>query len=241
VNSAADDAGPGARGVLLDFGQTVFRPSASSGQALVDTVARLGAAISPEEAAAALARIEQAAMVQTVEELGRLRDLSPEGSREAWTAVFAEAQIAAEGFAEAWYEWWTQPAAWEPYPEAERTLRELRARGVPVAIVSDTGWNIRSVFRHHRLERFVTAFVLSYEVGAVKPEPAMFLEACRALGVEPAEAVMVGDNPLRDGGAIRLGIPVLLVPPGAGRGEGLAQVLRLADGTAPPVGESASR
>lgn len=40
-----------------------------------------------------------------------------------------------------------------------------------------------------------------------KPEPVLFLMGCKRLGIDPSEAVMIGDNPLTDGaGATALGM-----------------------------------
>lgn len=48
-----------------------------------------------------------------------------------------------------------------------------------------------------------------------KPEPALFRLGCERLGIDPAEAVMIGDNPLTDGaGAAALGLAFWQVVPG---------------------------
>ena len=45
-----------------------------------------------------------------------------------------------------------------------------------------------------------------------KPSPRLFERACRVLEVEPARAVMIGDNPATDGaGAEAFGLPWLMV------------------------------
>jgi len=49
-----------------------------------------------------------------------------------------------------------------------------------------------------------------------KPSPHLFRRACAALGVEPTQAVMIGDNPATDVlGARRLGMSAVLVQPGS--------------------------
>jgi HAD superfamily hydrolase (TIGR01509 family) len=76
----------------------------------------------------------------------------------------------------------------------------------------------------------VDAFVLSYEVGVMKPGAGIFSAACSALGVAPQDALMVGDNPRADGGACDLGMRTLLLPYSpAGREHGLRAVLDLVD------------
>jgi putative hydrolase of the HAD superfamily len=98
-----------------------------------------------------------------------------------------------------------QPEAWEAYPDAEGVLKELRRRGVPVAVVSNIGWDLRPVFVAHGLDVHVDSYVLSYELEVQKPDPRIFRAACGAIGVRPDEALMVGDDLAADGGAVRVG------------------------------------
>jgi HAD superfamily hydrolase (TIGR01509 family) len=121
-------------------------------------------------------------------------------------------------------------AGFVPYPDALAVLSSLRDRGVPVAVVSNVGFDLRAVFAGHGLASYVSAFVLSTEVGVMKPGAAMFQAACSALGVDAADALMVGDNFRADGGAVELGMRTLLLPyTDAGVVHGLDAVLRLVD------------
>ncbi|MFI6348696.1 HAD family hydrolase [Streptomyces sp. NPDC050560] len=159
------------------------------------------------------------------------RDLSADGHRAAFTGLIAEAGLPAEQ-ARALYDRHRDPAAWRPYPDTAPTLRELRRRGVPVAVVSNIGWDLRPVFRAHGLDGLVDAYVLSFELGVHKPDPAIFRVACDALGLPPSEVLMVGDSPSADAGAAALGCPVHLVGhlPADERPAALAPVLDLLDG-----------
>ncbi|MFE0647292.1 HAD family hydrolase [Streptomyces sp. NPDC059534] len=141
------------------------------------------------------------------------RDLTPEGHRAVYTALTREAGLGDPELVEALYERHMSPAAWRPYPDTAATLRALRGRGVPVAVVSNIGWDLRPVFRAHGLDALVDAYVLSYEVGAQKPDAAIFRAACTLLGRAPAEVLMVGDSRTADGGARALGCPVHFVDP----------------------------
>lgn len=58
-----------------------------------------------------------------------------------------------------------------------------------------------------------------------KPHPRLFLLALESLGVRPSDALMVGDRPDRDGGAVLAGIPTLLLPADNGSTRGLGIVL----------------
>ena len=55
--------------------------------------------------------------------------------------------------------------------------------------------------------------MLSFEVGAVKPDAAIFEAALTRLGVDAAHAVMVGDSEEADGGARAVGCGFILVDP----------------------------
>jgi len=60
----------------------------------------------------------------------------------------------------------------------------------------------------------VDAVVLSFEVGMVKPDPRIFRFVADALGLDPAECLMIGDSPTVDGAAGRAGMSALVVPMG---------------------------
>jgi hypothetical protein len=56
------------------------------------------------------------------------------------------------------------------------------------------------------------AVILSYEVGLVKPDPAIFRLVCDRLGFRPAEILFVGDTPSADvEGPRAIGIPAMLI------------------------------
>ncbi|MEU5238062.1 HAD-IA family hydrolase [Streptomyces lydicus] len=73
-------------------------------------------------------------------------------------------------------------------------------------------------------------WVHSYEHDTEKPDPLLFHHACRELAVAPAETLMVGDHPTKDGGAAGAGLRAYVLPAAAAPGahRGLDAVLRLA-------------
>ncbi|MFI0938829.1 HAD family hydrolase [Streptomyces sp. NPDC021020] len=97
--------------------------------------------------------------------------------------------------------------------DVEPTLGALKAAGVKVAIVSDIHVDIRPSFVKAGLDTHVDDFVLSFERGACKPDPAIFRIALDRLGVQPHETLMVDDRSGHDGAAVEAGITTLLVPP----------------------------
>ncbi|WP_458686555.1 HAD family hydrolase [Nocardia tengchongensis] len=59
-------------------------------------------------------------------------------------------------------------------------------------------------------ESLVDDIVYSHEVGIAKPDPQIYLLACRRLGVEPSEAVFVDDAEMAVTGAESVGITAIL-------------------------------
>lgn len=117
------------------------------------------------------------------------------------------------------------------YPDVAPVLAALHDADVRVAVVSDIHFDLRPEFAAAGLADFVHAFVLSYEHGVQKPDPAIFEIALRALNVDASAALMVGDRASHDGGAVKARIPTLLLPPVASADVpvGLDRVLALID------------
>jgi putative hydrolase of the HAD superfamily len=103
------------------------------------------------------------------------------------------------------------PEAWDAYPDTIEVLELLRARGIPAAVVSNIGWDLRSVFKHFGVDHLIAGYVLSYEAGVGKPDPAIFELGCDLVGRSPADVLMVGDNAVADGGAAAIGCSFQLV------------------------------
>ncbi|MBF5032599.1 MULTISPECIES: HAD family hydrolase [unclassified Micromonospora] len=124
----------------------------------------------------------------------------------------------------------THAEAIEPYADTVATLSALRDSGVRIGVVSNVGWDIRKCFARHGLDGHVDAFVLSYEVGFVKPDPRIWGVALEALHAVPGQTLMVGDHPTGDGGSVAAGIPALILPmvESPTQKRGFEHVLRLA-------------
>jgi HAD superfamily hydrolase (TIGR01509 family) len=155
------------------------------------------------------------------------RDLYEHAHRATYIGLAATVAAGVDGFEEALYGRLLRPDGWVLYADTAGTLTALKEAGVPVAVVSNVGFDIRPLFDAWGFAGLVDAYVLSYEVGRTKPDPAIFLRACGALGVEPERALMVGDTPA-DAGAVRAGLAALVLPAAdPGKSNGLAAVLNL--------------
>jgi HAD superfamily hydrolase (TIGR01509 family) len=128
-----------------------------------------------------------------------------------WTALFSRADRVVPGLSEALYEQVMNPNSWVPFADTRSTLEAIRTRGLKIGVVSNVPADLRPVFAKHGLDQLVDSFTHSFEVGAEKPDPAVFLAAAKSLGVRPSEMLMVGDHPV-DRGAERAGMRVLILP-----------------------------
>jgi FMN phosphatase YigB (HAD superfamily) len=217
------------RAVLFDAGDTLIRLTGAPGELLrrAAQVRGLGP-LDAVEAEQVWQRVLERASAP--EELGKGRDLSVDKHREVWTQLYEDAGCGrlASGLSEALYDVTVDPASWETFPDVLPVLRSLRDGGVRVGVLSDTGFDLRPVFDALGLSRWIDDVAMSFETGVCKPDRSAFVGACERLGCEPAETLMVGDNPLTDGGAVAAGLPVLLLPPADGDGpRGLERVLPL--------------
>lgn len=155
------------------------------------------------------------------------RDLSEIDHREAFVGLASQTSGAFEGFAEGMYERLCSPEGWVAYPDTIATLEALREARIPVALVSNIGFDVRPVAKYLGFDHLIDHWILSFEVRCCKPEPEIFREACLRLEVDPTEALMVGDS-FADAAATQLGIRTFLLPhAGPGEPVGLDAVPRL--------------
>ncbi|MDR1192689.1 MAG: HAD family hydrolase [Peptococcaceae bacterium] len=85
-------------------------------------------------------------------------------------------------------------------PDVKDTLTELARRGYTQGIIANTiteteipDWMVTD-----GVARFFKTVVLSSKVRVRKPDPAIYLLTCRAIGKPPENCAYVGDNPIRD-------------------------------------------
>jgi HAD superfamily hydrolase (TIGR01549 family) len=93
-------------------------------------------------------------------------------------------------------------------PGIGELLCRLAARGIPMAIVSDTRIGAcENVLDPHGLRACFSHWTISEALGVEKPHEAMFISAAEALGIPPGRLAMVGNHYYRDiEGASRAGL-----------------------------------
>ena len=213
--------------VLFDWGDTLFEsPHAPS--VILEHTREQKIPMSPESAEEMWHELWEAG--KTPEEHAKGRDLSRDAHRRVWTDLFQRANARIPGIDRVLYDRVMDASVWRPYPDTEPTLRALRARHLKIGVVSNHAFDLRPFFREFGLAGYIDAYALSYEVGVAKPVRRIFTEACRMLSVEPANSLMVGDDPISDGGAAAAGLPVHILPSYAhGSERGLERVVQIVD------------
>jgi HAD superfamily hydrolase (TIGR01509 family) len=154
------------------------------------------------------------------------RDLEPHLHREAYLHVLRESGLA-DHHAETLYDRVIDPSSWTPYPDTADVLKGLHRQGIKTAVVSNIAFDVRPAFQAAGVAEYIDEVVLSFEVGAVKPDAAIFETALTRLGVDAVRAVMIGDSDEADGGARAVGCGFALVDPlpTAQRTDGLRSAL----------------
>lgn len=87
-----------------------------------------------------------------------------------------------------------------PRPDVKEVVIELDRRGYVLGIIANTitETEIPDWMETDGLTGYFKSVVLSSKVRVRKPDPEIYWEAARRIGVEPARCAYVGDNPVRD-------------------------------------------
>jgi len=113
-----------------------------------------------------------------------------------------------DAFFEAAYSHFAEAGVWELFPEVLKVLEQLQPR-FQLGIISNFDGRLRMILEHLGISKFFRVVAISSEVGADKPDPFIFEQAVQLADVAPAEALHVGDDPLKDwAGAAEAGLRV---------------------------------
>jgi putative hydrolase of the HAD superfamily len=98
------------------------------------------------------------------------------------------------------------------FADVPEALAELRRLGVRLVVVSNWDVSLSEVLERLGVTRWLDGVVTSAEVGARKPDRAVFERGLAVAGVGAGQAVHVGDSPEEDvRGALRAGIEAILI------------------------------
>lgn len=192
TSDAAAGETPCAAALLIDFGGVLTVPLRRAFGALADD-----AGLDPDAGLRVLATHEGARTALGEHEVGRLDD---EGFEDAFAAALVEAggRVEPRGLLARLAEHLDLD---EPMVDL---VREVRAAGVPVALVSNSLG--RDCYARVDLDELFDVTVISGQVGVRKPSRQIYRIACERLGVAPGQCVLVDDLEHNLVGAARLGI-----------------------------------
>ncbi|ULA62554.1 MAG: HAD family hydrolase [Nitrospira sp.] len=149
-----------------------------------------------------------------------------------------------EGFDEFFeevFQVFADPGTWKLYPETEAVLRQLKAQGLELGIISNFDSRLFPLLRGLGIEQLFDTITISSLSQAAKPAPKIFHLALEKHAVDPEDALHVGDS-LRDDveGAVRVGLTGVwldragqspgVLPAGAIRVSTLSEISRLVQG-----------
>lgn len=226
----------GIQAVLFDVDGTLRANRPSSVHAFLDHAAALGLADSPERRHLAI-RWTHAYWAQSADMLQDAQIFK--GQEEQFWVNYARRHLIAFGCPE------TQAA--ELAPEMQRYMREvyrpvdtvlpevydtldiLRAAGFRLAVVTNRTQPCDDYLQTLKLGGYFDFALVAGAVSYWKPQPEIFEHALQRLGLQPEQAIYVGDNYYADVlGARRAGLrPVLIDPDGLFPDAGCATIGRM--------------
>jgi HAD superfamily hydrolase (TIGR01662 family) len=92
------------------------------------------------------------------------------------------------------YEDWAEHRHFVLYDDVPEALRQLKAQGLKLGLISNSHRPLDSFGSHFDLDGLISAT----DHGFLKPHPSIFRAALELMSVSPDEAVMVGDSVVHD-------------------------------------------
>lgn len=207
--------------VFFDVAGTLIRVRDGVGQQYARVAARFGVVADPRALEREFPRAFRAAPRMAFP--GSPADRVPALEREVWRGivrdVFAGAGVldafapgAFDAYFEAVYRHFEDAATWDVFPDVRPALAALRSLGCPLGVISNFDSRVLGILERLDLAASFASVTLSSQVGATKPDPAIFARALARHRVDAVRAVHVGDSPAEDGeGARAAGLRAVLI------------------------------
>jgi putative hydrolase of the HAD superfamily len=185
------------RAVLFDAGETIVHPHPSFPDLLAQILDATGHHVAP---ATIRDKVQVVADIFTTAAAeGELWSTSPERSRAFWDRVYDrlldELSVPFEaGVAGLIYGTFTDLANYRLFDDVLPALERLEAAGLRLGVVSNFEEWLERLLESLHVTRYFEVRVISGIEGVEKPDPKIFRLALDRIGVEPGEAVYVGDS-----------------------------------------------
>ncbi|MSR65719.1 MAG: HAD family hydrolase [Verrucomicrobiae bacterium] len=186
------------KAIFFDAAGTLLHAHPSVGHVYAEVVARYGPTVDPQTIDAAFRKTFAARRG------GRSSSLTHEGY-DWWRALVFDtlgslkiSVRAPDEFFRELYWRFAEIDVWRLFPDALPALLEARGHGFKIALISNWDVRLRRLVEGMAIAPLFDAIFISTEVGIEKPDPRIFRLACERLGVQPSEALHVGDNQRED-------------------------------------------
>lgn len=190
--------------IFFDVGWTLARPCPSFGELYASICDRLGYPLSVEEAQQTL---RMAWLQRTPKGFDRNRSYldSDEKFRISTLSlsekVFKQAgvpqHLIEKGFEE-FFQVFYNSRQWKVYPEVFETLQSLRKMGHTLVIISNAHTYMPQICQELELSNLFDHLIISALEGIRKPDARIFEKALALAGVQPEQALHIGDFYLED-------------------------------------------
>jgi putative hydrolase of the HAD superfamily len=119
-----------------------------------------------------------------------------------------------EGFFDALFAYFANPAHWQVDPHAVAILTHLKERGFQLGVISNFDSRLYAILENLQLKPLFNSITISSEAGYAKPRREVFAAALAKHGLEALEAMHVGDSPHLDFDASHaVGMAAVLLDP----------------------------
>jgi HAD superfamily hydrolase (TIGR01549 family) len=96
------------------------------------------------------------------------------------------------------------------YTDSIPTLSKLMEKNIKLGLISNLSSPYKKPFFSLRLEDYFDAFLLSCDIGLLKPDPAIYRKIAQNLELEPSSILMIGDSLQSDvNGPISIGMQAI--------------------------------
>jgi len=211
------------RSVSLDVGWTLAYPRRSIWQIFADIAGDAGKKVSPKDLEDVVRHLWTSGQQAAVEHFRS--GATYEDSDEQFTAAFHQMGALvfthfdvpgnhAEMTPRFFEAFWTEDN-WTVFPEVLDVIEELRRRGLRVGVLSNAPTNLPLFLERLGISPHLDFVVVSATEGVKKPDRRIFETVVSRAGVEPGEALHVGDMYLEDVlGGSTAGLHTLLIERG---------------------------
>lgn len=120
------------------------------------------------------------------------------------------------------YDDWAVNHHFTLYDDVDATLRELKARGLKIGLITNGHRSLTAFQSHFELDGLIDVTLASREHGYMKPHASIFRAALELAQVPASESVMVGDSYTHDVlGAESVGMRGVLISRGGNAPDGI--------------------